>query len=59
MSPMLARKTHPADVRLDYFTCSEWRATGDLESLPGPVAFFKGKLDPGKVREVAEGLGIG
>jgi predicted nuclease of restriction endonuclease-like RecB superfamily len=32
---------------------------GDLEGLPGPVVFFKGKLDPGKVREVAEGLGIG
>jgi uncharacterized protein len=30
---------------------------GDLEGLPGPVVFFKGKLDPGKVREVAEGLG--
>jgi predicted nuclease of restriction endonuclease-like RecB superfamily len=30
---------------------------GDLEGLPGPVIFFKGKLDPGKVREVAEGLG--
>jgi hypothetical protein len=59
MSPMLARKTHPADVRLDYFTCSEWRATRDLESLSGPVVFFKGKLDPGKMREVAEGLGIG
>jgi hypothetical protein len=56
---MLARKTHPADVRLDYFTCSEWRATRDLESLSGPVVFFKGKLDPGKMREVAEGLGIG
>jgi predicted nuclease of restriction endonuclease-like RecB superfamily len=32
---------------------------GDLESLPGPVVFFKGKLDPGRVLEVAEGLGIG
>jgi predicted nuclease of restriction endonuclease-like RecB superfamily len=32
---------------------------GDLEGLPGPVVFFKGKLDPGKVREVAEGLGTG
>jgi predicted nuclease of restriction endonuclease-like RecB superfamily len=32
---------------------------GDLEGLPGPVVFFKGKLDPGKVWEVAEGLGTG
>jgi hypothetical protein len=30
---------------------------GDLEGLPGPVIFFKGKLDLGKVREVAEDLG--
>jgi uncharacterized protein len=32
---------------------------GDLEGLPGPVVFFKGKLDPGKVLEVAEGLDKG
>jgi predicted nuclease of restriction endonuclease-like RecB superfamily len=32
---------------------------GDLEGLPGPVVFFKRKLDPGKVWEVAEGLGTG
>lgn len=32
---------------------------GDLEGLPGPVVFFKGKLDPGRVREVAESLGTG
>jgi predicted nuclease of restriction endonuclease-like RecB superfamily len=30
---------------------------GDLEGLSGPVIFFKGKLDLGKVREVAEDLG--
>jgi uncharacterized protein len=30
---------------------------GELEGLPGPVVFFKGKLDPGKVLEVTEGLG--
>jgi predicted nuclease of restriction endonuclease-like RecB superfamily len=32
---------------------------GDLEDLPGPVVFFKGKLDPGKVLDVTEGLGTG
>jgi hypothetical protein len=32
---------------------------GALEGLPGPVVFFKGKLDPRKVREVAESLGTG
>ena len=32
---------------------------GDLEGLPGPVVFFKGKLDPGKVLEVVENLGAG
>jgi uncharacterized protein len=32
---------------------------GDLEGLPGPVVFFKGKLDPGKVLEVTESLGAG
>jgi hypothetical protein len=28
-----------------------------LKGLPGPVVFFKGKLDPGKVWEVVEGSG--
>jgi uncharacterized protein len=32
---------------------------GALEGLPGPVVFFKGKLDPGKVLDVTEGLGTG
>jgi uncharacterized protein len=32
---------------------------GALEGLPRPVVFFKGKLDPGKVREVAESLDTG
>jgi predicted nuclease of restriction endonuclease-like RecB superfamily len=32
---------------------------GALEGLPGPVIFFKGKLDPGKVLEVVESLGTG
>jgi HEPN domain len=32
---------------------------GDLEGLPGPVVFFKGKLDPRKVLEVTESLGAG
>jgi predicted nuclease of restriction endonuclease-like RecB superfamily len=32
---------------------------GDLEGLPRPVVFFKGKLDPRKVLEVTESLGAG
>jgi uncharacterized protein len=32
---------------------------GYLEGLPGPVVFFKEKLDPRKVLEVTESLGAG